>query len=124
MRTYTIPLVALTLSLASGLTFAQGVFERHDNDGDGKLSKDEFYGVARDAGIFADYDANRDLRLDENEFGDIGIDGDFDTWDADNSGYLDTNEFYDSTYTVYDYDNDGYWDSSEWSDADDIGLFD
>jgi Ca2+-binding EF-hand superfamily protein len=124
MRFHVLPLAAIVLSLASGSAFAQTAFELHDNNDDGVLSKDEFYGIAQDAGIFADYDANRDRRLDEDEFGAVGVGTEIETWDLDDDSYLDEDEFYEGTYDLYDSDGDGYLDSGEWDDVGDAGWFD
>ncbi|MDV6317488.1 hypothetical protein [Chromohalobacter sp. HP20-39] len=112
----------IALALASTGAFAS--FSSQDADGNGKVSKDEFYGAVSDQGKFSDWDLNGDGLIDEDEFNELGYDWDYDTWDANSDGYLDSGEFYDGIYTTYDANEDGHWDDGEWDDAGDDGWLD
>ena len=116
-----------SVMFAAGAALADQTFESFDTadtNGDGEISKDEFYGLVSDAGIYADWDADSDGFIEEEEFNEIGLDDDFDTWDADENSYLDTNEFYEGYFTAFDEDENGHWNNYEWDDAGDGGLFD
>ena len=99
-------------------------FDDADANNSGEVSKDEFYGLVSDAGIYSDWDTDSDGFIDENEFNELGLDEDFDSLDANDDSYLDSDEFYDGYFTAFDDDNDGYWSDYEWDDAGDAGLFD
>ena len=119
--------LATSIILAGGAALADKSFESFDTadtNNDGEISKDEFYGLVSDAGIYADWDADSDGFIEEEEFNELGLDDDFDSWDADENSYLDTNEFYDGYFTAFDEDEDGHWNNYEWDDAGDGGLFD
>lgn len=47
----------------------------------------------------------------------IGLDYDFNTWDANSDGYIDSGEFYDGVYSTYDANQDGHWNYDEWKKA-------
>src|SRR5690554_111469 len=97
----------LCISLAGGAVLAQSSFSEMDENGDGNISKDEYFGSLSDAGIYSDWDVNSNGFVDESEFdaiGEIGIDEDFADWDADRNDYLDAGEFYDGVYNYYDHD--------------------
>lgn len=117
-----------SILLAGGIASADQEFESFetaDSNDDGSISKDEFYGLVSDAGIYADWDYDADGFIEANEFDEIGLDDeDFSTWDVDNDTYLNTNEFYDGYFTTFDEDENGHWDGYEWDDAGDGGLFD
>ncbi|MGX0876852.1 hypothetical protein ACSSV4_001534 [Roseovarius sp. MBR-154] len=114
---------AFALATVTGPALAQS-FVSYDENSDGKITKDEFYGSVADAGIYADWDTNDDGLLDEEEFGALDTDWDYDTWDADANSYVDAGEFYDGYYSSYDVDESGHWDNGEWDDAGEEGLFD
>lgn len=114
----------IALALASTLAFAQTTFESMDSDGDGNISKDEYYGVVGDAGIYADLDYDSDGLIDDNEFEGFGLDDDYASWDIDRNNYIDSSEFYDGYFGYYDENEDGHWDDGEWDDADEAGLLD
>ena len=99
-------------------------FETADTDDNGSISKDEFYGLVSDAGIYSDWDYDADGFIEEDEYNEIGLDEDFGAWDVNDDTYLDTDEFYDGYFTTFDEDEDGHWDDLEWDDAGDAGLFD
>ena len=125
MRTWIIfaTSVLLTGAIASAdETFES--FETADTDGNGSISKDEFYGLVSDAGIYSDWDYDADGFIEEDEFNEIGLDEDFGVWDVNDDTYLDTDEFYDGYFTTFDEDEDGHWNDLEWDDAGDAGLFD
>lgn len=113
--------VALTCASLAGCATSFTSLDANDN---GKISKDEFYGLVSDAGIYSELDYDDDGLLDEEEFDEIGFDSDFDYWDENDDGYLDSGEFYDGVYEYYDYNEDGYWDMNEYDDFGEAGLFD
>jgi len=115
-------LLGITLALSTTVAFAAS-FENHDNNGDGKLTADEFYGSVSDIGIYSDWDTSGDGLIDENEWTTLGWGYDYNTWDANRDGWLNSGEFYDGTYNTYDANEDGYWDNVEWDDAGKAGLF-
>lgn len=116
--------LATAILLISGLAFGEGSFERNDTNGDGQLSRDEYYGLISDAGIYSDYDTNGDDILDVNEVESITKEVDFSTWDTDGDGYVSDTEFYDVTFDYYDRDGDGRWDDDEWDRVNGIGWSD
>ena len=118
---------ATSILFAGGIASADQTFESFDTadtNNDGSVSKDEFYGLVSDAGIYSDWDYDSDGFIDENEYGDIGLDEDFDALDADDNAYVDSGELYDGYFSLYDEDEDGHWNDLEWDDAGDAGLFD
>jgi len=114
----------IALSLASTMAFAASNFEAQDANGDGNISKDEFFGSVSDVGTYSDWDSDSDGLLTEDEFNEVGWDYDFVTWDVDGNSYLDGGEVYDGYFNTYDEDENGHWDDGEWDDAGDGGLFD
>lgn len=120
--------LATAILLTGGFALAgdaKGIsFESMDTNQNGEISKDEYYGSIADMGTYSDFDWNSNGLIEENEFGDIDVDGDFDTWDANNDTYLDSGEFYDGVFDTYDADNNDVWDDNEWDDAGDAGIFD
>jgi hypothetical protein len=115
-------LLGITLALSSTVAFAAS-FENHDNNGDGKLTPDEFYGSVSDMGTYSDWDTSGDGLIDENEWTTLGWDYDYNTWDANSDGWLNSGEFYDGSYWSYDENEDGYWDNGEWDNAGKAGLY-
>lgn len=115
-------MLGFVLALSSTAAFAS--FSGQDVNGDGQLSKDEFYGTVADAGTYSDWDLNDDGLLDEDEIAELDVDWDYDTWDANADGFLDSGEVYDGIYTTYDANEDGHWDQGEWDDAGEDGFFD
>lgn len=118
-------LIALGAALAfvSAPAFAK-TFSEYDSDGDGKISRDDFYGTITDAGLFPDWDTDSDGLIDEDEFNEIGAEWDYDAWDENEDGYVDSGEFYDGYHMTYDANEDGHWDDGEWDDAGEAGIFD
>jgi hypothetical protein len=120
-------ILATGILLASGLAWADQSFESFDSadtNSDGNISKDEFYGLVSDAGIYPDWDYDSDGFIDENEYNDLGLTEDFDGLDANNDSYLDADEFYEGYFSAFDGNEDGHWSGYEWDDAGDGGLFD
>lgn len=116
-------LLGITLALSSTVAFAAS-FNDYDSNGDGKLTTDEFYGSVSDMGKYSDWDTSGDGLIDENEWNTLGWDYDYDTWDANSDGWLNSGEFYDGIYGTYDENEDGHWNNNEWDDAGDAGMFD
>lgn len=110
------------IALAGGKTAA--TFESMDTNEDRSITKDEYYGSISDMGTYADFDYDSDGLIDEDEFNELGNDGDFDTWDANNDNWLDSGEFYDGVFDNYDANNDDAWDNNEYDDAGESGWFD
>ena len=54
--------------LGASFALAQTGFEGMDEDGDGSISKDEYYGYIGDAGLYADWDQDSDGFIDESEY--------------------------------------------------------
>ena len=118
---------ATSILFAGGIASADQTFESFDTadtDDNGSISKDEFYGLVSDAGIYSDWDYDADGFIEEDEYNEIGLDENFGAWDVNDDSYLDTDEFYDGYFTAFDEDENGHWDSLEWDDAGDAGLFD
>ncbi|MDW5377686.1 hypothetical protein R6258_12210 [Halomonas sp. HP20-15] len=113
----------IALALGSTGAFAAS-FESQDANGDGKLSKDEFYSSVSDIGTYSDWDLNDDGLIDDNEFGKLNNDWTYGEWDANGDNYVDSGEFYDGIFTNFDADENGNWDDGEWDDAGNAGLFD
>ena len=122
MRKQMLLSLALTLGMLSP-ALAQS-FESYDTNGDGNVTKDEYYGSIADWGTYPDWDTSGDGLVDEEEFGALGHDWDYDTWDSDANGYVDSGEFYDGLYTTYDSEEDGHWQLGNWDDAGEEGWFD
>ncbi|MFC0267244.1 hypothetical protein [Kushneria aurantia] len=123
--------IILGLALALGSTAAvASSFDTLDSNGDGSVSKDEFYGSIGDWGTYSDWDTTGDGLIDEDEFDTAVADWDsdwtydYDTWDVNGDGYLDSGEFYDGIYTTWDANEDGHWQNGEWDDAGEAGVWD
>lgn len=93
------------------------------------------FSAAAFAQDFAMYDTNDDGMWDENEFNESFTEDNFDTWDSDVNGFIEDDEFYDSTFGVMDDNNNFGIDENEWNngvndmfadyaDTDDFGTFD
>ncbi|HET6632286.1 MAG TPA: hypothetical protein VFG73_06205 [Rhodanobacteraceae bacterium] len=123
-------LAAATDNGASGnagtvMSHPVGTFASYDDNGDGKITKDEFYGSIADDGIYADWDANHDGLIEQSEWdNDFDWDFTFVTWDVDGDGYVGSGEFYDSLFNSYDINDDGFWENGEWHEYYDAGLYD
>lgn len=120
----TLVLAALALGFGTASFAGDTSFSDWDDDGDGNVTKDEFYNSAADWGIYSDYDVDNDGLYTEDEWYEFGWDYDYGTWDANDDGYLDSGEYYDGVFNTYDVNEDGHWDDGEWDDADEDGLFD
>lgn len=118
-----IALVA-AISLFSSAALAGGSFSANDQDNNGKLSQDEYYGAVSDVGTYSDWDTDSDGLLTEDEYDEIGLDYDFADWDSDDNNYLDAGEVYGGYYEAYDENENGHWENGEWDDAGDSGLWD
>jgi hypothetical protein len=99
-------------------------FDDFDKNGDDRITLDEWHGGIAGAGVFSGRDVNDDRRLDENEFGALDFDEEFDAWDANDDDYLDDDEYYDGAFDYFDEDENGHWDGNEWDDAGDRGFWD
>ena len=66
--------LAIAISLLGSPALAQTTFESLDTNSDGSISKDEYYGLVSDAGIYPDLDSDSDGLIEENEFEGIGLD--------------------------------------------------
>lgn len=79
-------------------------FNTYDGDRDGFVTQTEYRdGLVRD-GYYTRLDANRDGRLDTNEFADTEF---YASYDGDADGFLTEDEYYDGLYASYDRDADG-----------------
>jgi Ca2+-binding EF-hand superfamily protein len=123
MRAKTLYL-ALAVSAASSVAVAQTAFDAYDVDESGAVERQEFLGAIDDIGTFRQWDTDGNGKISEDEFRDIGLDGDFIDWDTNQDTNLDENEFYTGTFDTYDQDQSGIWEDNEWDDADDAGLLD
>lgn len=117
-------LAAVALGFSTVGAAADFTYSDWDDNGDGIFTTDEFYGSAADWGIYPDYDLDNDGLFNEAEYNEFGWDYDYDTWDANNDGYLHSGEYYDGVYTTFDANEDGHWDEGEWDDANEAGIFD
>ena len=115
-------ILGITLAAMSGT--AAAAFDDRDLNNDNQISEDEYYGMVSDAGLFADWDTDSDGLIEPDEFDEIGVDAEFDSWDENEDSYVDSGEFYDNTFSTFDEDEDGHWDNGEWDDAGDAGWFD
>ncbi len=117
--------LGVMFALGSGTAFA-ATFSEADTDGNGQISKDEYYGYVGDLGVYADWDLNDDDLLSEDEWTEVdyGYEYDFGTWDLNDDGYLDDDELFEGTFDNFDVDNDYYLDDNEWDDAGDEGWMD
>lgn len=100
---------------------AAGVFGWYDVDGDGILDQNEYMraqaAFGDELGLFADYDANRDVRIQNREFVDrFNRTTVYDRWDVDRSGTLDDTELRTGWFGAADRNRDGFVDRSEWED--------
>jgi hypothetical protein len=116
--------LAIAISLLGSPALAQTTFESLDTNSDGSISKDEYYGLVSDAGIYPDLDSDSDGLIEENEFEGIGLDDDYASWDLNRDDYVDSREFYDGYFGYYDANEDAHWDGDEWDDADEAGILD
>lgn len=70
---------------------------------------------------YVDMDANSDDRVSQDEFftyyNDDNNSGLFDSWDANDDGSIDNQEFNQGLYHYYDGDNDGYIMDDEWGNG-------
>lgn len=82
-----------------------GTIDTVDSDGDSQLGEDEFAGFYQECGIYADWDANDDEFIDEEEFSD----GLFDMYDDNDDGFVSDVEW-DDGHMVDDAGDDGFWD--------------
>jgi hypothetical protein len=99
-------------------------FDGYDSDKNGSLSREEFDKAIETVTIYENYDADKDGRISNDEYAGIGVEDNMEIWDIDGDGYLDSDEFYDGTFTSFDDNEDGHWDGDEWDDAGDAGLLD
>lgn len=125
MRKQLLLSLALTAGMLSPAVAAQS-FETLDENGNGLLSQQEYNDWVSKAGNFAELDMNNDEFLDKAEFREARANNnwDYDTFDADDDGYVDADEFYGGIYDEYDADEDGHWQFGEWDDAGEEGIFD
>ncbi len=120
--------LGVMLALGSGSALA-ATFDTADSNGNGKISKDEYYGYVGDIGVYGDWDLNDDGLLSDDEWAEVDYDFDYDydslsAWDDDDDGLLDDNEVYEGTFADFDLDDDDYLDADEWDDAGDSGWLD
>lgn len=89
-----------------------GINETEWNDG-----VNDMFGDYAGVNEFGTFDTDDDGIIDNNEWG-AGF-GDtewFDTYDADNDGFVDNDELNDGVFNDWDTDNDGFLDRNEYSD--------
>ncbi len=115
-------LLGSLLILGSGVAMADGL--DFDADANGTVDRGEYYIGAGATGQYNTWDMNDDGLLDENEYGRIDADWRFDDLDADDNDFLDAGEWYDATFDAFDDNEDGHWDGDEWDDAGDAGFWD
>lgn len=120
--------LALVISAATPFSIAQwdsaSAFEAYDTDSSGAVEKSEFLGAIAGISTFRQWDEDGDGKLSEDEFRDVGLDGEFRDWDTDSDTYLDDDEFNLGTFETFDEDGSGNWQAGEWNNADDAGLLD
>lgn len=106
----------LTVALLAGAP-AEDSLDARDSDGDGRVSRDDYYGLVDDLGIYPDWDTSSDGAIDRHEYDALGIKDRFDAWDTDDNSRLDKDEFIGAVFANYDLDEDGNWDADEWRAA-------
>jgi hypothetical protein len=112
-----LPLLAAASVVAGMQALAEPTFDRDDTDGDGRVSKDEYYGLVDDLGIYSDWDTSSDGAIDRHEYDALGIKDRFDAWDTNDNLRLEQDEFIGGVFANYDLDADGNWDAGEWRAA-------
>lgn len=120
----TLVLAALALGFGTASVAADSSYSDWDDNGDGNITTDEFYGSASDWGIYSDYDLDNDGLYNEAEWNEFDWDYDYATWDTNDDGFIDSGEYYDGVFTTFDANEDGHWDEGEWDDAGEAGVFD
>ena len=133
-----IALSAVALALAAAPATAQVLAPQFDNVGDAPMTQDQYAAGFSGAGTFANYDADGDMMLSEQEFTDGFADigeyrdegfemGAFADYDSDADGFLSEDEYNAAWFQQYDADGSGDIDASERAqiDADfgEDGLF-
>lgn len=93
-------------------------FDSLDQNADDEISKQEFV----DSKLFERWDNNDDGKLSEGETAQDW--SELKDWDEDDSGYLDDDEFYDNAWSDWDVNDNDYLDDDEWDDASDYGWYD
>lgn len=98
-------LIATLLAFTGGSAVAQEDCEftsEFDDSGDCMISEDEFYEYYETSGLFGEWDANDDGWIDSEEFGD----GLYDYYDDNDDGLIDEGEL----EVTDDPDEEGFWD--------------
>lgn len=116
--------LALVLSFTGAAAMADSAPTKYDANNDGIFDENEFYSYMGDAGLYSNWDTDSDGFIDENEFNEIGFNEDYDSWDLDNDSFVDASEFYDGSYKTFDANENGHWDGNEWDDANEAGWLD
>lgn len=119
-----ITLTGAALAVLGTVAWAGGDLKGMDEDGDGRISRNEYESHVSEINVLESRDTNTDGIIDESEYDVIGFDADFDAWDVNEDSYLDRDEFRDGIFSTYDANNDGYWESDEFDDVNEAGIFD
>lgn len=109
-----VPLVALLFAAFTVNAATEHEFSDWDDNGNGKISQDEWSSACNSSDLFADWDMDNDGLIDDDEYS-TGL---FQHWDVNDDGVLEESEWvkandnwlsdYDTQFSAWDSDDDGY----------------
>lgn len=116
--------VVLMLSLAGGMAVANDYskMDRYDLDRDGTISKTEFDSYMSRTNQFSNWDRDRNGMLDQNEFPDTGVRGNYKDYARDTNRGVSQTAMYDNIFREYDTNRDNRLDETEWNNIKRSGI--